>query len=165
MRLREIFRLRRRAAKFRSRSTELAACCRPSSREIQLAAVGHRSQQEAQRRGLVSLRQQVAQGVEIAERLGHLLGIDQQVLGVQPVAHERLAGGGFGLRDLVFVVREDQVHAAGVDVERFAEIFHGHGRSTRCASRDGPGRCDVSQKNSPGLGAFQSAKSRASALS
>ena len=46
---------------------------------------------------------------------------------MQPVAHERFAGGGLALRDFVFVVRECQVHAAGVDVERVAEIFHGHG--------------------------------------
>ncbi len=37
------------------------------------------------------------------------------------------AGGAFGLRDLVLVVREHQVFAAGVEVEAVAEELHGHG--------------------------------------
>src|SRR5712691_3412154 len=49
------------------------------------------------------------------------------MLGVQPVADEMLAGGGFALRDFVFMVRESEVDAAGVNIERFAQIFHGHG--------------------------------------
>src|SRR5713101_3794026 len=49
------------------------------------------------------------------------------MLGVEPVADEVFAGGGFTLRDFVFVMREGEVDAAGVDVDRFAEIFHGHG--------------------------------------
>src|SRR5260221_459719 len=49
------------------------------------------------------------------------------MLGVQPVADEMFAGSGFALRDFVFVMREGEVDAAGVDVDGFPEIFHGHG--------------------------------------
>ena len=42
------------------------------------------------------------------------------------MADERLARRRFALRDFVFVVRKREVDAAGVDVERIAEIFHGH---------------------------------------
>ena len=35
--------------------------------------------------------------------------------------------GCFALRNLVLVVREHEVFAAGVQVERFAEVLHGHG--------------------------------------
>src|SRR5712671_1587925 len=49
------------------------------------------------------------------------------MLSVQPVADEVFAGGGFALRDFVFVMREGEIDAAGVDVDGFAEIFHGHG--------------------------------------
>ena len=77
--------------------------------------------------GLESLVEQVAEGVEVAQRLGHLHVVDQQVAAVQPVVHEGLAGGGLGLRDLVFVVREDVVLAARVDVEVRAQVLHRHG--------------------------------------
>ena len=43
------------------------------------------------------------------------------------MAGEGLVGGGFALRDLVFVVREHEVFAAGVEVEAVAEVLHGHG--------------------------------------
>src|ERR1700686_4253593 len=46
---------------------------------------------------------------------------------MQPELHEGLAGGGFAFGDFVFVMREGQVYAAGVNVQSFAEIFHGHG--------------------------------------
>ena len=48
---------------------------------------------------------------------------------MQPVAHEGLAGGTLRLRDLIFVMREDQVLAAGMNVEGFAQLLHAHGRA------------------------------------
>src|SRR5215472_7492038 len=51
------------------------------------------------------------------------------MLGVQPVARERLARSGFALGDFVFVMWEREIDAAGVNVERFAKVFHGHGRA------------------------------------
>src|SRR5207237_10674250 len=63
------------------------------------------------------------------------------MLGVEPVARERLARGGFALGNFVLVMREGEVDAAGVNVECFAEIFHGHGRAldvpARTAAADG----------------------------
>jgi hypothetical protein len=49
------------------------------------------------------------------------------VLDVQPVADERLAGGALRLRDLVLVVREDEVFATGMDVEGGTQCSHAHG--------------------------------------
>src|SRR5712671_6112792 len=49
------------------------------------------------------------------------------MLGVQPVADEMFAGGGFALGDFVFVMGEGEVDAAGMDVDGFAEVLHGHG--------------------------------------
>src|ERR1700733_15740546 len=46
---------------------------------------------------------------------------------MQPELHEGLAGGGFAFGDFVFVMREGEVYAAGVNVTSFAEILHGHG--------------------------------------
>jgi len=45
---------------------------------------------------------------------------------MHPEAREGLAGERFGLGDFVFVMREDQVDAAGVDIERGAEVLDGH---------------------------------------
>ena len=72
---------------------------------------------------------EIAQGVEVAQRLGHLLAVHEQVLGVHPKARERPARGALRLRDLVLVVRELQVHAPGVDVKGLAEVCHRHGRA------------------------------------
>ncbi|MPN46354.1 hypothetical protein SDC9_193940 [bioreactor metagenome] len=46
---------------------------------------------------------------------------------VHPVFCERLSRGALRLGDLVFVVGEDQVHAAAMDIEGFAQVFHAHG--------------------------------------
>ena len=45
---------------------------------------------------------------------------------VHPRLHELLARGGLRLGDLVLVVREEVVDAARVQVERLAEVLHGH---------------------------------------
>src|SRR6266436_2296875 len=91
--------------------------------EIELAAIGNAGECESQGGGLVAFGEEVAQGEEIAERLGHFLAFDEKMLGVQPVADEMFASGGFTLRDFVFVMREGEVDAAGMDVNRFAEIL------------------------------------------
>src|SRR5689334_24521722 len=57
----------------------------------------------------------------------HFLAFHQQMLGVQPIAREGLARGGFTLRNFVFVMRKREIDAASVNIQRFAEIFHGHG--------------------------------------
>src|SRR5436853_5323654 len=48
---------------------------------------------------------------------------------VQPVADELLAGSAFALRDFVFVMRKNQIDAASVKIERFAQVFHRHRRA------------------------------------
>ena len=79
---------------------------------------------------------------------GHL-----KVRAVEPGAHERLVGGGLRLRDLVLVVREDEVDAAGVQVEARPEVAHAHGRAL-----DVPARPTLAEARRPAglsrLGAF-----------
>src|SRR5437016_441300 len=48
---------------------------------------------------------------------------------VQPVADKLVAGSAFTLRDFIFVMRKNQIDTAGVQVERFAEVFHRHRRA------------------------------------
>ena len=48
---------------------------------------------------------------------------------MQPGANEALPCGRLRLRDLIFVVREDEINAAGVQVAAFAELTHAHRRA------------------------------------
>ena len=88
----------------------------------------------------------LAHGEEVAERLAHLLVVDVDKAVVQPVVDELAAVGGLGLGDLVLVVREGEVAAAAVDVDRLAEVAVGHGRALNVpagaalAPRRGPER-------------------------
>jgi len=94
--------------------------------KLQLLAVMHAKVQVTERRGPEPALDDVVEVVDVAEGLRHLLGalrrpllvVDHQVFDVDPEARELAAGGPFALGDLVLVVREDQVDAAGVDVDR-----------------------------------------------
>src|SRR3546814_8948806 len=64
---------------------------------------------------------------EVAERLRHLLAVHHYVAVVHPQArHLRGAVGAAALRDLVLVVREDEIEATAVDVEDLAQVFQRH---------------------------------------
>src|SRR5271157_3284581 len=45
---------------------------------------------------------------------------------MHPEPGKWLAGEGFRLRDLVLVMRKDEIDAAGVDIQRLAEVLDGH---------------------------------------
>ena len=85
--------------------------------------------------------------------------------GVDPDARERLAGEALGLRDLALVVREDEVLAARVQVDRLAEVLLRHHRALDVPAGEAPRRalgeraCHCMRW--PGS-FFQSAKSRGS---
>ena len=80
-----------------------------------------------------------------AAHLAHLAaGLHQAV--VQPILGHRLAVAALALGDFVFVVREDQVQPAAVDVERLAQQLAAHGGAFDVPAgpagspRAGPGR-------------------------
>ncbi len=81
----------------------------------------------------------------VAQRLGHLLAAGGQPGVVHPVAGETVTGRD-RLRDLVLVVREDEVEPAAVDVERRAQVLRRHRRALQvpagaaAAPRRRPGR-------------------------
>ena len=83
--------------------------------------------------------------LKVAERLGHLDVVDVQKCVVHPVAHKLLAAHRLRLRNLVLVVREHQVLAAAVDVNRLAEILLTHDRALNVPARPSlaPGRLPV----------------------
>ena len=80
-------------------------------------------------------RDEVVEAEEPARRLRHLRAVHPQEVRVHPVADERLARRGLGLRDLALVMREEVVLATRVDVEGLAEVRHRHGRALDMPSR------------------------------
>ena len=70
---------------------------------------------------------EVGEGVEVAFGFGHFPAIDEEVGGVEPMLGEVATAGALALGDFVFVVGEDEVFAAGVEVEGVAEVFFDHG--------------------------------------
>src|SRR6267378_4093724 len=79
--------------------------------EVELLAVRNTRQGKAQRRRFIAFPEQVAQRIEIAQRLGHFLALDEQMLRVQPIPREGLSAGGLALCDFVFVMRKREVNA------------------------------------------------------
>ena len=72
---------------------------------------------------------QIAEGEEISQALRHLLAFHQQKAGVKPEVREGLSGERLGLGDFVFVMRENQIFTAGVQVETLAQFLHRHDRA------------------------------------
>ena len=91
-------------------------------------------QEEAQHLAVV-LAQRLANRQEVAERLGHLVVADAQCPAVHPNTRERNAECAFALRDLVFVVREDQIGASAVNVEGLTQRLPRHRRALDMPAR------------------------------
>ena len=87
--------------------------------------------QQGQAKGLAGMViQQLANGEEVAQGLGHLFALDHQIAVVHKhLGHDFAVMGAPALRDLVFMVREDQVLAAAMDIKGFAQILLAHGRA------------------------------------
>ena len=75
-----------------------------------------------------ALLQQIMDGEEVAQALGHLLALHLQHFVMQPDIGEFIPRAA-ALRDLVLVVREHQVIAAAMDIEMHAQQFLRHGRA------------------------------------
>jgi hypothetical protein len=93
------------------------------------AIVGTCDQQVADRRGPVAGGEQVGEGPEVAQTLGHLLPVHGQVLGVAPDPDEAPPGRRLRLGDLVLVVGEDVVDPTAVDVQALPQQGHAHRRA------------------------------------
>ena len=97
--------------------------------KVQLFLIGNRGQQITDRRWLVALQNEIAGGVDVSETLRHFLAFHQQKANMHPIARESFAGSCFRLRNLVLVVRKDQILTPKVNVKRFTQVFHRHGRA------------------------------------
>ena len=85
---------------------------------------------------------EVFESVEIAERLRHFATIDHQMGDMEPSRSEVSAAGAAALGDFIFVVRENQIDTATVQVEGIAEVFTDHRRTFEVPARTAfsPGR-------------------------
>ena len=134
-------------------------------REIELFPVVGAEQHPADFAAAPPHRLQIAQRVEVSERLGHFLAIDHQMGAMKPVVDPFFSGCGFALGNFIFVMREHIVDAAGVDIEGVAEIFARH-----CAAFDMPAGTSPAPRGIPGdvavefVHAFQRAKSATESL-
>ena len=66
----------------------------------------------------MSASHDVGQRVRVADRFRHLLTLDKQVLHVHPDARERTIAGALALRDLILVMRKDEVDATRMEIDR-----------------------------------------------
>ena len=133
--------------------------------EVELLAIRHRGQQQTDRRGLVAHQHQVAQGIEVAQRLRHLLPLNQQKAHMHPVARERSCRVSDSLCAISFSwcgnIRSSPPACRSKLSPRYSIAIVEH---SMCQ----PGRprpISVSHAASPSFGAFHSAKSRASSFS
>ena len=92
--------------------------------------------EETNRHRVVSLCQcrmipgeELVQGDEVAQRLAHLLAVDGNHIVMQPITAGLMPVSRVRLRDFRLMMREHQVHAASVDVERLPQILVRHGRA------------------------------------
>ena len=92
------------------------------------ASVMGRNHQIANRLIAVFFRH-VAHGEKVAERLGHFDVIDVDIAVVHPIIGKRHAVAALALRDFVFMVRENQILPAAVNVNRITEIAAHHCRA------------------------------------
>ena len=90
-------------------------------------ADGHRT--VGLRQILVAACEEFVQRDEVSQALAHLLAVDRDHVVVHPVAHHITTLTGDSLGNLAFVVGEDEVHAAAVDVELRPKVLFAHGRT------------------------------------
>ena len=95
--------------------------------EIHRAAIMRLQDEETNGHGRISLRQkrmfafeELVERNEIAKRLTHLLSVDGNHIVVHPVMNHILALRSRGLRNFTFVMRENKVHTATVNIKAFA---------------------------------------------
>ena len=86
-------------------------------REVDVVAVVCREEEIAQSFG-VDLFDDVAQCPEVVQGVAHFFAIDFDHSDVHPIAREVAVLCAFGLGNFVFVVWEDQIASAAVDIER-----------------------------------------------
>ena len=102
-------------------------------REIYRAAVVSREDEETDGHWRISLLQTVViaseellQSDEVAKTLTHLLTVDGNHVIMHPVVNPLIALRSHSLRNLALVVRENQIHAATVNIKVATQVLSAH---------------------------------------
>ena len=93
-----------------------------------------REQEETERLAAVFL-QHILHEEEIIERFRHFFRIDGDKTVVQPIMDEFFTRRALGLRNFIFVVRENEIAAAAVEIKRVAQIMPRHRRALDVPAR------------------------------
>ena len=80
--------------------------------------------------------EELRKGDEIPEGFPHLLAFDGYQVVVDPIVHSLGSARSLVLGDLAFMVWEEKVHAASVDVEFAAQVLLAHGGALQVPSRE-----------------------------
>ena len=109
------------------------------------AAIVALQQEEADYHGVPGAGEQFVIAAEkfierdgIAQRFTHLLSAERNHIVVHPVVGKRFVVGAFALGDLAFVVGENIVEAASVNIKVVAEVFGRHHRALDVPARVPP---------------------------
>ena len=89
--------------------------------KIELRPIMGRKEKIAHFRSGVPFFEKIAQGIKIAEALRHFFMIDKEMLHMNPVEDETVAGAAFRLGDFIFVMGKHVVDAAAVDIDAFCQ--------------------------------------------
>lgn len=73
------------------------------------------------------LLQYVFHQEEIIQGLTHLFRVNGNEAIMEPVIYEMAAGAAFGLGDFIFMMRENQIRAAAMEIKGLAQVMDGHG--------------------------------------
>src|SRR5688572_3470796 len=88
-----------------------------------------RKNEVTERRCRHALVAQILNRRDVAESLCHLGAVGEQKFTVAPEPRERLPCRTLRLGYLILVVRKNQIDSAGMNIQRFAEVFHCHRRA------------------------------------
>src|SRR6185437_13283366 len=94
--------------------------------EIKLLAIANREHEMAECGGTDSGFSQVGDAHHVADALGHFLAIGEQEFAMAPEAREGDSTRPFRLGDFIFVVWENEIDAAPMNIEGVTEVFPGH---------------------------------------
>src|SRR5438128_6555868 len=119
--------------------------------QIELPPIVNLKQQQPDGARVHAVLPKIPGGRDIAVPLGHLLAADLQELPVKPDSCELIPPGvGTALSDLVLMVREDQVHPTGVDVQYVRSQPAADELQRHCRALDVPSGAAAAEGRVPG---------------
>ena len=96
--------------------------------EVKRASVMSRQEEETESISGI-LFKDILHKEEVVERLAHLFRINGNKSIVQPVIYEMAACASFGLGNFIFMVRENKIGSAAMEINGISQVMGRHGRA------------------------------------